>query len=74
MWQNSSPLRYNICVRPPFRVWSTSILFGWEEEVHSLVAAHGALREAAVKLGYLTAEEFDRRVRPERMVSPQLGG
>ena len=26
------------------------------------------LREAAVALGYLTAEEFDREVRPERMV------
>lgn len=31
------------------------------------------LKEAAVRLGYLTAEEFDRHVRPERMVSPQLG-
>ena len=28
------------------------------------------LREAAVALGYLTAEEFDREVRPERMVRP----
>jgi fumarate hydratase, class II len=26
------------------------------------------LKEAAVKLGYLTAEEFDREVRPESMV------
>jgi fumarate hydratase class II len=28
------------------------------------------LREAALSLGYLTAEEFDRTVRPERMVGP----
>ncbi len=28
------------------------------------------LREAALKLGYLTAEEFDREVRPEKMVRP----
>jgi fumarate hydratase, class II len=28
------------------------------------------LREAAIALGYLTAEEFDRQVRPERMTSP----
>jgi fumarate hydratase class II len=28
------------------------------------------LREAAVRLGYLTGEEFDREVRPERMVGP----
>jgi len=31
------------------------------------------LREAAVKLGYLTAEEFDREVRPERMTRPSGG-
>ena len=31
------------------------------------------LKEAATSLGYLTAEEFDRQVRPERMVKPQLG-
>lgn len=31
------------------------------------------LKEAAVALGYLTAEEFDREVRPERMVFPHLG-
>ncbi len=30
------------------------------------------LKQAAVALGYLTADEFDRYVRPERMVSPQL--
>jgi fumarate hydratase class II len=28
------------------------------------------LREAALALGYLTAEEFDREVRPERMIKP----
>jgi fumarate hydratase class II len=31
------------------------------------------LREAAVALGYLTGEEFDRDVRPERMTRPQAG-
>jgi fumarate hydratase class II len=31
------------------------------------------LREAAVTLGYLTPEEFDRYLRPERMVTPQRG-
>ena len=30
------------------------------------------LKEAAVALGYLTAEEFDREVRPERMVRPEV--
>jgi fumarate hydratase class II len=28
------------------------------------------LKEAALSLGYLTAEEFDREVRPEKMVGP----
>jgi fumarate hydratase class II len=31
------------------------------------------LKDAAVALGYLSAEEFDREVRPERMVSPEGG-
>jgi len=31
---------------------------------------HTTLREAAVALGHLTAEEFDRLVRPERMTRP----
>jgi fumarate hydratase class II len=29
------------------------------------------LREAATALGYLTGEEFDREVRPERMIGPE---
>jgi fumarate hydratase class II len=33
-------------------------------------AEHTSLKEAAVSLGYLTAEEFDREVRPEKMVGP----
>ncbi len=31
------------------------------------------LKQAALALGYLTAEEFDRHVRPEGMLTPQLG-
>jgi len=31
---------------------------------------HSSLREAALKLGYLTGEEFDRLVRPEKMTRP----
>ena len=29
------------------------------------------LREAALALGHVTAEEFERLVRPERMVKPE---
>jgi len=32
------------------------------------------LREAAPALGYVTADEFDRHVRPERMVAPEPEG
>jgi fumarate hydratase class II len=32
------------------------------------------LREAALALGHVTAEEFDRLVRPERMIGPGGGG
>jgi fumarate hydratase class II len=31
---------------------------------------HTTLKEAALALGYLTEEEFDRDVRPEKMVGP----
>jgi fumarate hydratase class II len=32
--------------------------------------AHASLREAALKLGYVTAEEFDALVNPEDMTHP----
>ena len=34
---------------------------------------HTTLREAAVSLGLLTGEEFDKMVRPENMINPNLG-
>jgi len=37
---------------------------------HTAHVEHTSLREAALKLGYLTGEEFDRLVRPERMTRP----
>jgi fumarate hydratase, class II len=37
---------------------------------HTAHVEHSGLREAALKLGYLTAEEFDELVRPEKMTSP----
>jgi fumarate hydratase class II len=41
--------------------------------VAHLAAAEGlTLREASVKLGYLTGEEFDALVRPEAMTRSQL--
>jgi fumarate hydratase class II len=37
---------------------------------HTAHVEHSSLREAAVKLGYLSADEFDKWVKPERMTKP----
>ena len=37
---------------------------------HTAHVEHTSLRQAALKLGYLTAEEFDQWVRPEKMTKP----
>jgi fumarate hydratase class II len=37
---------------------------------HTAHVEHTSLREAALKLGYLTGEEFDQLVKPERMTRP----
>jgi fumarate hydratase class II len=35
-------------------------------------ADNSSLKEAAVALGYLTAAEFDKKVRPEDMIKPNV--
>ncbi len=37
---------------------------------HTAHVEHSSLREAAVKLGYLTGDEFDKYVKPEAMTRP----
>jgi fumarate hydratase class II len=37
---------------------------------HTAHVDHSSLREAALKLGYLTGEEFDAAVKPETMTHP----
>jgi fumarate hydratase class II len=37
---------------------------------HAAHVEHSSLREAALKLGYLTGEEFDQLVKPEKMTHP----
>jgi len=37
---------------------------------HAAHVEHSSLREAALKLGYLTGEEFDQLVKPEKMTRP----
>src|SRR6201997_228896 len=37
---------------------------------HTAHVDHSSLREAALKLGYLTGEEFDQLVKPEKMTHP----
>ena len=46
---------------------------GYDKAAHIAHTAHEngtGLREACLKLGYLTGEEFDRLVRPEAMTHP----
>ncbi len=38
---------------------------------HTAHVEHSSLREAALKLGYLTGEEFDSLVKPEKMTRPE---
>jgi fumarate hydratase class II len=33
-------------------------------------AEHSTLREAAIALGLMTGEDFDQKVRPEKMIGP----
>ncbi len=54
-------------------VTALSPVVGYDKAAKIAHTAHvdgSSLREAAVKLGYLTAEEFDRRVKPEDMTHP----
>jgi fumarate hydratase class II len=37
---------------------------------HTAHKEHSSLREAAIKLGFLTGEEFDAQVQPEKMTHP----
>jgi fumarate hydratase class II len=37
---------------------------------HTAHVDHSSLREAALKLGFLTGEEFDAAVKPETMTHP----
>jgi fumarate hydratase class II len=46
---------------------------GYQRAAEIAKAAHAAgttLREEAIRLGYVSAAEFDRLVRPERMIRP----
>jgi fumarate hydratase class II len=40
------------------------------EIAHTAHQEHTSLREAALKLGYLDAKEFDELVKPENMTHP----
>ena len=47
---------------------------GYDKAAKIATAAHAnatTLREEAIRLGYVTAEQFDRLVRPERMTRPE---
>lgn len=47
---------------------------GYDKAAQTAKKAHKegiTLKEAAVALGYVTPEEFDRIVRPEKMIGPE---
>ena len=47
---------------------------GYDKAAKVAKKAHAegtSLKEAAVALGFLTAEEFDKFVRPEQMIGPR---
>ena len=51
-------------------------LIGYDKAAQIAKRAHetgGTLKEEAIALGYLSADEFDRWVRPEDMIHPQTG-
>ncbi len=54
-------------------VTALSPVVGYDKSAHIAHTAHvdgSSLREAAIKLGHLSGDEFDRHVRPEAMTSP----
>jgi fumarate hydratase class II len=54
-------------------VTALSPVLGYDKAAKIAHVAHvdgSSLKEAAMKLGYLSAEDFDKWVRPEQMTSP----
>ena len=54
-------------------VTALSPLVGYDKSAkiaHTAHVDHSSLRAAAIKLGFLTGEEFDHWVKPEEMTSP----
>jgi fumarate hydratase class II len=58
-------------------VTALSPVIGYDNAARIAKRAHqdgGTLKEAAIALKLLTAEEFDEAVRPEKMIGPELAG
>ncbi len=58
-------------------VTALAAILGYDRAAEIAKKAHReglTLKQAALALGYLTSEEFERHVRPERMVTPQVAG
>src|SRR5262245_22854033 len=71
---NLSPIREQL-ERSLMLVTALAPRLGYDRAAETAKEAHRegtTLREAAVTLGYLTADEFDREVRPERMTRPSV--
>ena len=55
---------------PRLLVTALSTKLGYGEIAHTAYQDGSSLREACLKLGYLTGEEFDGIVRPAAMTHP----
>jgi len=70
---NETEIRHHV-ERSLMLVTALAPFIGYDKAAAVAKLAHGehlTLREAALKLGYLTAADFDRLVRPEAMLAPE---
>ena len=72
--QANEPRIRDLLERSLMLVTALSPKIGYDKAAQVAKAAHAngtTLREEALRLGFVTAEEFDRLVRPEKMVRPR---
>jgi len=70
---NTTKIQYNL-TNSLMLVTSLNPYIGYDKAAAAAKKAHKegtTLKEAVLKLGYLTSEEFDKYVRPEKMIGPE---
>lgn len=72
----NKPIIQNYLARNLMLVTALNPHIGYDNAAKIAMQAHKnniTLREAAVKLGFLKGDEFDRYVKPEKMIVPNIG-